>query len=307
VPRLNYHHLHYFWAIAHERSLTRAAQRLHVSQSALSIQLRQLEERLGQRLFEREHRRLKLTEAGRIALDYADTIFRTGEELASVLKGAGPAQRQLLRVGSAATLSRNFQLQLLKPLLGRAQVELVLHSGSLRELLVQLSAHTIDLVLSNTPVPRDSATRWHSLLLAQQPVSLVGRPPRDRKRFRFPDDLRTTPVVLPGLASSIRAAFDLQLERSGIRPIVLAEVDDMAMLRLIAREAPGVTLVPPVVVQDELKERVLVERCRISGIRESFYAISPSRRFPNPLLRELLDKPRRQRFARAAVVSTGGA
>lgn len=293
MPRLNYHHLHYFWAIAHERSLTRAAQRLNVSQSALSIQLKQLEDRLGQRLFEREHKRLKLTEAGRIALDYADTIFRTGEELASVLKGAGPAERQLLRVGSAATLSRNFQLQLLKPLLGRAQVELVLHSGSLRELLAQLSAHTIDLVLSNTPVPRDSTTRWHSQLLAEQPVSLVGRPPRDRKRFRFPDDLRTTPVVLPGLASSIRAAFDLQLDRAGIRPIVLAEVDDMAMLRLIAREAPGVTLVPPVVVQDELKERVLVERCKIPDIRESFYAISPSRRFPNALLRELLDKPRR--------------
>jgi LysR family transcriptional activator of nhaA len=293
MPRLNYHHLHYFWAIAHERSLTRAAQRLNVSQSALSIQLKQLEDRLGQRLFEREHKRLKLTEAGRIALDYADTIFRTGDELASVLQGAGPAERQLLRVGSAATLSRNFQLQLLKPLLGRAQVELVLHSGSLRELLAQLSAHTIDLVLSNTPVPRDSTTRWHSQLLAEQPVSLVGRPPRDRKRFRYPDDLRTTPVVLPGLASSIRAAFDLQLDRAGIRPIVLAEVDDMAMLRLIAREAPGVTLVPPVVVQDELKERVLVERCKIPDISESFYAISPSRRFPNALLRELLDKPRR--------------
>jgi LysR family transcriptional activator of nhaA len=96
------------------------------------------------------------------------------------------------------------------------------------------------------------------------------------------------PIALPGLQSNIRAAFDVLLDQAGVRPQIFAEVDDMAMLRLIARECPGVTLVPPVVVQDELAARVLVERCRITGIEESFYAITPSRRFPNPLVRELL-------------------
>jgi LysR family transcriptional activator of nhaA len=288
VATLNYHHLRYFWAIAHERNLTRAAQRLNVSQSALSIQLRQLEDRLGQKLFDREQRQLKLTEAGRIALDYADTIFRAGDELVSLLRHSGSRGRAVLRIGSVATLSRNFQLALLKPLLDRADVELVIHSGTLRELLAQLAAHTLDLVLSNVAVPRDAATGWHSHLIAQQPVSLVGRPTASRKRFRFPQDLAGARVVLPGAASSMRAAFDLLLDQAGVRPVVVAEVDDMAMLRLLARECDALTLVPPVVVRDELRARVLVERCRIPQIAESFFAISPRRRFPNPLLRELL-------------------
>ncbi len=288
MATLNFHHLRYFWAIAHERSLTRAAERLHVSQSALSVQLRQLEERLGHPLFERGNRRLTLTEAGRIALDYADTIFRTGDELVSTLKGTAASGRAALRVGAVATLSRNFQLEWLRPLLTRDDVEVVIRSGSLRELLAQLAAHTLDVVLSNSAVPRDAGSTWHSHRVGEQPVSLVGRPVRGGRRLRFPDDLRTVPVVLPSTQSSMRAAFDLLLDQAGIRPIVLAEVDDMAMLRLMARECPGVTLVPPVVVQDELQQKILVERARVPEIRESFYAITPSRRFPNPLLRELM-------------------
>jgi LysR family transcriptional activator of nhaA len=290
MARLNYHHLQYFWAIAHERSLTRAAARLHVSPSALSIQLRALEERLGHALFAREGRRLVLTEAGRLALEYADTIFGAGEEMLAVLKGARSETRRVLRVGSVATLSRNFQLAFLRPLLSRRDVEVVVHSGSLRELLAQLAAHTLDLVLSNDPVARDAATGWHSHLLAEQPVSLVGKPVDGKRRARFPDVLRDTPVLLPGPSSAIRAAFDRLVEAADIRPIVVAEVDDMAMLRLLARESRGLALVPPVVVRDELKSGALVERCRIPAIRESFYAISPSRRFPNPLVRELVTR-----------------
>jgi LysR family transcriptional activator of nhaA len=292
MAALNYHHLRYFRAIAQERSLTRAAERLNVSQSALSIQLRQLEERLGHPLFERTGRRLELTEAGRIALDYADTIFRTGEELVSTLQGRAAEGRQLLRVGSVATLSRNFQLELFRPWLDRDDVGLVVRSGSLPELLAQLEAHAVDVVLSNFPVPRDARTRLHSVLLEEQPVGLVGRPTRGA-RLRFPDDLRNVPVLLPSLQSSLRAPFDLMLEQAGVRPRILAEVDDMAMLRLLARESAAVALVPLVVVQGELGDGTLVERCRIPQIHESFYAITPSRRFPNPLLRELLGRRRK--------------
>jgi LysR family transcriptional activator of nhaA len=288
VAQLNYHHLLYFHAIARERSLTRAAQRLNVSQSALSIQLRKLEERLGHPLFERVNRRLELTEAGRIALDHAETIFRTGDELVSTLRGRAPAGRHVLRVGSVATLSRNFQLGFIRPLLHRADVEVIVRSATLAELLAQLEAHTIDVVLSNVAVPRDAAKPLHSRLLAEQPVSLVGRPVKGAPRFRFPDDLRTVPVILPTHQSSVREAFDRVLDEAGITPVVRAEVDDAAMLRLFARESDAVTLVPPVVVQEELREKVLVERCRVPGLGESFYAITPSRRFPNPLLREVL-------------------
>jgi len=289
VAFLNYHHLRYFRAIANEGSLTHAAERLRISQSALSIQLRQLEESLGHPLFVRANKKLTLTETGRVVLDYAESIFRTGEELMTTLSRHSPGHRKILSVGAVATLSRNFQLEFLRPLLDEPEIVLVLRSGSLRDLLAQLKYHTIDLVLSNLPVKRDAETGWHSHLLAEQPVSLVGRRVARQKPFRFPDDLRTTPIVLPSLDSNIRSAFDLELERAGIRPIIAAEVDDMAMLRLLARDTRTVTLVPPVVVQDELRQRILVEHHQFPQIRESFYAITPSRRFPNEILRKLME------------------
>lgn len=284
---LNYHHLRYFRAIATEGTLTGAAQRLRVSQSALSTQLQALEERLGHRLFHREGRGLKLTEAGRIALDYADIIFRAGEELQGTLQGR-PPNRSVLRVGAVATLSRNFQAATLRPFIGRQGVELVVRSGTLRELLAELAAQTLDLVLSNVPGPRDAEAAWRSALLDEQPVALVGRPTDAAGPLRFPQDLHGAPLLLPSRQSAVRAAFDLVLDQAGVRPIILAEVDDAAMLRLLAREAPGLTLVPPVVVRDELDSGELVERCRVPELREGFYAITVARRFPNPLLREIL-------------------
>ena len=289
---LNYHHLRYFRAIATEGTLTGAANRLGVSQSSLSVQLKQLEESLGQPLFMREKKSLVLTEAGRIALEYAETIFRSGEELVGVLQNRPGERRRLLRIGSVSTLSRNFQLACLQPFIGREDVELVLSSGSLRELLARLKTQTLDLVLSNLPVKRDSETAWHSHLLEQQPVSLVGKKRGNRRKFRFPEDLVDVPLLLPSLDSSIRVAFDLEMERLGIIPAIGAEVDDMAMLRLLAREGAGMALVPPVVVTGELKRGQLVEHHRFTDIRESFYAISPSRRFPNPLVADLLTAAR---------------
>lgn len=285
---LNYHHLRYFRAIAHEGSLTKAARNLKLSQSALSVQLRSLEESLGQALFNRKHKALELTEAGRIALEYADSIFRSGEELTDLLQNRASRSRSFLRVGAASNLSRNFQMSFLRPLVLREDVELIIHSGTLRELLVRLQSHTLDVVLSNTPVRRDAETGWHSHLLDEQSVSLVGRRTRGMKSFRFPEDLRGTPIVLPSLESSLRAAFDMLMDQVGIRPMIAAEIDDMAMLRLMARETNGVTLVPPVVVKEELENGTLVERHRFPQIKETFYAITPSRRFPNPILRDLM-------------------
>lgn len=292
MPFLNYHHLRYFRVIANEGTLTGAAGKLGVAQSSLSVQLRQLEESVGQPLFHRQKKSLALTEAGRIALDYAETIFRSGEELLSVLKSLPVDKRKVIRVGSVATLSRNFQLSCLRTFIGREDVELVLRSGSLQELLRQLKAHTLDVVLSNLPVRRDAETEWHSHLLEEQPVSLVGRKPKGGKSFSFPKDLSTRPLLLPTLDSNLRAAFDLVMEREGIRPIIAAEIDDMAMMRLLAREGAGIALVPPVVVAGELERRQLAELHRFTDIRESFYAITPSRRFPNPLVGELLTAAR---------------
>ena len=285
---LNFNHLHYFWSVAHEGSLTRAAERLNLSQSAVSVQIQKLERQIGHPLFDRLGKKLILTEAGQIALDYADTVFKAGDELISTLRGRPLASRQILRVGALTTLSRNFQLEFLRPLVGRADVELIVRSGTLRELVTQLETHAIDVVLANSAAPRDSRSLLRNYLLNEQPVSLVGRPPRRKPRFRFPEDLRKEPILLPSLDSDIRVAFDRILELAGIRPIILAEVDDMAMLRLLAREREGVTLVPPIVVRDELKTGTLIEHCRIPEVTEKFYAIEQKRRFPNQLLARIL-------------------
>jgi LysR family transcriptional activator of nhaA len=288
MRNLNFNHLHYFWAVAHEGSLTRAAERMSLSQSALSVQIQKLEHQLGHSLFERTGKRLILTEAGRIALDYADGVFKAGDELIGTLRGQPQANRQALRVGALPTLSRNFQLEFLRPLVGRQDVELIVRSGNIRDLLVQLDAHLIDVVLSNGAAPRDARSALRNHLLNEQPVSLVGHPRGRRRAFRFPDDLRTVPVLLPSLDSDVRIAFDRIMEQAGIRPAILAEVDDMAMLRLLARERDAVTLVPPIVVRDELEAGTLVELCRIPDVTERFYAIVQTRRFPNPLLTPLL-------------------
>jgi len=158
----------------------------------------------------------------------------------------------------------------------------------MRDLLAGLEAHALDVVLANSTAQRDATTRFRNHLLDQQPISLVGRPRPGKAAFRFPEDLRVEPILLPSLDSDTRAGFDNLLDLAGIRPIISAEVDDMAMLRLLARESDGVTLVPPIVVRDELQSGVLVEHCRIPQLTETFYAITLNRKFPNQLLGALL-------------------
>lgn len=290
MSRLNYHHLHYFWAVAKEGNLTRAAARLHVSQSALSAQIRQLEGQLGQALFTRTGRTLQLTEAGRLALGYAESIFASGQELVALLREGRREERQVLRIGAVATLSRNFQDNFVRPLLDRDDVELVLQSGSLGELLARLRVHTLDVILSNRRVHASTDDPWQCRRIARQPVSLVGRPRRRRKPFRFPDELADVPLLLPGRDNDIRAAFDLLCEQRGIRVRVRAEVDDMALLRLLARDSDSVALLPTVVVQDELRSGALVEYGVVPDLHEHFYAITVQRHFAPPLLKSLLKR-----------------
>ena len=286
MARLNYHHLYYFWTVAQEGNLTRAAALLHVSQSALSMQIKQLEESMGQALFIRQGRSLVLSEAGHIALSYANEIFRRGEELTALLRDERHQDRQLLRIGAISTLSRNFQEAFIGPLLDRPDVSLVLQSGRLDDLLSSLGSHQLDLVLANVAVRGNEEQAWRCRRIARQQVSVIGRP-RDRA-FRLPEDLRDMPVLLPGAHSDIRTAFELLCEQWHIQPRILAEVDDMAMLRLLARDADGVAVLPAVVVRDEIASGALVEYCPLPGVFEHFYAISVRRQFVSPLVRDLL-------------------
>ena len=285
---INLHHLRLFRAVARDGTLTGAARGRNISQSAVSTQIKALETSLGHDLFERQGRNLVLTEAGKIALDHAEEIFRAAEDLTATLKTTGD-KRSVLRIGALATLSRNFQMSFLAPLIGRDDVEVVLRSGSQESLLSGLQALSIDVVLTNLVPARDAASPYLVQRLAEQPVSLVGAPDRAPSS---PQDISTLltsqPLVLPTPETSLRAGFDALTERLRIVPRIAAEADDMAMLRLLARADAGLAVIPPIVVQDELASGKLVELCQLDEITEVFCAVTIQRKFPNPLLQEVL-------------------
>jgi LysR family transcriptional activator of nhaA len=283
---LNLHHLRLFRAVARDGTLTGAARALNISQSAVSTQIKALEMSLGHDLFERSGRNLVLTEAGRIALDHAEEIFRTAEDLSATLKMAG-GKRQALRIGALATLSRNFQIAFLDPIIGRDDVEIVLRSGSQENLLRGLEALSLDIVLTNLVPARDASSPYLVQRLAEQPVSLIGSPAH-RTGGGVEDLLRTHPLILPTPESAVRASFDALVERLGILPRIAAEADDMAMLRLLVRAHAGVAVIPPIVVQDELASGRLIELARLDEILEVFSAVTIKRKFPNPLIAEVL-------------------
>ncbi len=285
---LNYNHLRYFWIVAREGHLTRAAEKLNLSQSALSAQIKTLEARLGVDLFERRGRRLVLTPAGQLAMDHCDTIFSAGEALMRQIRDEDMG-RTALRVGALSTLSRNFQIGLLRPILAQPDIRVVIRSGTIAELLSALKAHRLDLVLVNQLPYRDSATVWTSRVLDEQPVSLIGTPHRLKGRRDLAELLCEEPVILPTAESGYRNGVDLLAESLPSPMTIAAEVDDMAMLRLLAREDIGLAILPPVVVRDELESGRLAEACQVPGVFEVFSAITPSRGSQHRALKRLLD------------------
>jgi LysR family transcriptional activator of nhaA len=285
---LNYKHLKYFWTVAHEGSLARASEVLHISAPALSVQIQKLEDQLGHDLFERKGRQLHLNEAGRVALDYADTIFTAGNDLVGMLKGLDARSKQIVKVGAMATLSRNLQMDFLAPLLQREDIDIVVRSDGLKVLLEELDTLQLDVVLVNTLPTISNDVPWLTHLIAEQQVSVVGCPTRMHPEMDARELLAAEPLILPSTATSIRNNFDAWLAREGITPRIVAEVDDMAMIRLLTRADHGVAIVPPIVVRGELRSGRLVELEHFDDLRESFYAITLKRRFENPLVQELL-------------------
>lgn len=286
MARLNYHHLYYFWRVASEGNLTKTAQQLHVSQSALSSQIRKLEASTGLVLFERSGRQLTLTANGQHLLRYAQDIFSRGEELEGWLRsGANPGATEL-RIGMIATLSRNFIDRLISPVLQDPSIQLRLEAGTLELLLRKLAKHQLDMLLTNGDVRGGDEQLWQSRLLDKQPISIVG-PPRITQAIRFPVDYVETRWVLPGRDSEVRSAFEAFCSAHNFEPNVVAEANDMPMLRLLARDSGALAVLPPVVVGDELARGTLVEYQRLPDVYEKFYAITVQRSQPSPALQRL--------------------
>jgi len=288
LHQFNFHHLFYFWRVAKLGHLTQAAEELHTSQSAVSAQIRQLEERIGTALFTRAGRRLTLTDTGQLVLAYADDIFGLGQEMLGRLQGQSAGTTRL-RVGSVATLSRNYQENWLRPMMADPAVTLTLESGLLEGLLERLMQHQLDVVLANESVPTNPERPLHCRFLGSQSIALVGPAARWAPHsLRVPDDLDGLELALPGPRHALRAQFDALCATVGVTPRLRAEVDDMAMLRLIARDSGWLTVLPEVVVQDELRAGVLVTVGHASALQERFYAITTPRRHRGGVLEQWL-------------------
>lgn len=283
MDSLNYHHLRYFREVAHEGNLTRAAERVNLSQSALSTQIKKLEDRLGHALFDRVGRQLVLTEVGRIALDHADRIFGTGAELLATLEGAH--REAPLRVGATSTLSRNFQLRFLRPILG--ETDIILKSGG-AELFERLRSLALDVVLTTEPPPgaRDAGLTAHRI--AAQEIRIHGHPSRLTHKT-LAKTLSAEPLIVP-TDNVIRTGFESLIARLGITPRIAADVDDMAMVRLLARENAGLAIAPPLVLADELRQGLVETAPFDLDIVETFYAVTIPRSFPHPVLADLLER-----------------
>jgi LysR family transcriptional activator of nhaA len=286
---LNYHHLRHFWMIARHRSVTRAAEKLKISQSTLSEQLAELEGWLGETLFDRRGRELHLTDAGRVALEHAETIFTTGHELITRFRQSGETRQRVLRIGAVGPLSKNLQFDFIQPILADTRTKVVVVAGALDELTRQLHEHKVDLVLSNIPLRADQEQSVFNHLLGEVPVFLVGGKKMKLSPGKFPKFLKEVPLFLPSRQSDVRADFDLILANAGIEPFVHAEVDDMALLRLLALSGEGLALVSKIVVERELQSSKIKFMQRVPGLVEKYYALTVRKRFANAWLAEVVE------------------
>lgn len=286
---LNYHHLYYFWTVARLGSVTAAAAELRVAQPTVSGQLRALERSLGERLFVRQGRGLALTETGRTTLRYAEEIFSIGRELQDTLHGRGAGRPQRFAVGITDALPRLLAYQLLTPAVAlHDRLQLVVRQDSTDRLLADLATHTVDLVLADTPVPAGSGVRAFAHPLGECGVLVCGSQPlADAHREGFPASLDGAPVLLPGAHSALRRSLDGWFEHRRLRPRVVMECDDSALLKSFGRAGTGLVMIPTVAEDEAVRQYGLCRVGAVDGVRERFYAISLERRLKHPAVRAI--------------------
>lgn len=293
---MNYHHLRYFWAVAREGSVTAAAAALHVSQPAVSAQIRKLETALGHELFDRSGRALSLTPEGKIVFEYADEIFHLGEELLDTVKGRMEGRPMRLVVGVASTIPNLVSFHLLEPAFALDDpVRIVVRENRTDRLLAQLATHEVDLVLADMPIPPDVSVRGYAHALGSSPVDILG-PPLLAHRLRegFPESLDGQGFLLPTEGYTLRRSLDDWFTDSGIRPRVAAEIEDTDLLNVFAEAGAGLFAAPSVIA-DDIRIRYAVEIVgRAPDVREDFYAITPERKIEHPAIAAITEGAREE-------------
>jgi len=280
----NYHHLLYFWTVVREGGVGRAAEKLRLSQPTVSAQVRALEERLGEKLFTRVGRRLVPTDVGQVVYRYADEIFSLGRELVDTVQGRATGRPMRLVVGVADVLSKQIAYRLLAPALDLpTPVRMICREARAESLLAALAVHEVDLVLADTPVPPTVHVKAYSHLLGESDVTCFAAPALARRlRRRFPQSLSGAPMLLPGEGTVVRRQLEDWFQATGIRPTIVGEFDDSALMKAFGEQGAGV-FVGPTVIGEEIRRQYRVQAIGgIDAIRERFYAISHERRFKHP-------------------------
>ncbi len=284
MPTLNYKHLLYFWTVAREGSIAAACKQLHVTQPAISAQLRKLERQLGEPLFAKSGRGLVLTEAGRTALQYAEEIFSLGRELTETLRGRPTGKPIRLTVGVTDAFPKLVAYRLLAPALRLEQpVHLVLHDDRPERLFAELSIAELDLVLADAPLPPTAPIRAYNHLLGECGVTFFGTPALAEKYAPgFPASLDGAPFLLPTEGTTLRRSLTQWFEQVDVHPRVVAEVGDSALLKTFGQAGMAI-FAAPTAVESEIRRQYRVDALgQVEEIRERFYAISVERRLKHP-------------------------
>lgn len=295
---LNYHHLLYFYTVAKEGSVARAAQTLRLAQPTLSGQIRKLEHVLDEKLFERRGRNLVLTEMGRIAYRYAEEIFSLGGELMETMRGRPTNRPPRLHVGIADAIPKLVAHRLLAASrLAETGVQLVLREGKTADLLAALGAQAFDLVITDTPFSSQARVRAFNHLLGESGVTIFGAPALAAKhRTRFPRSLDGAPMLLPTENSALRRPLEQWLEENAVRPRVVAEIEDSALLKVFGQHGVGFFAAPTIVAKDVIKQHGVRAIGVAAGVTERFYAITVERRITHPGTAAIAAAAREQLF-----------
>jgi LysR family transcriptional activator of nhaA len=284
VEWLNYHHLLYFWTVVREGSVSRAAEKLRLAQPTISAQIRQLEDSLGERLFQRQGRTLVPTDVGRLVYRYADEIFGIGRELMETLRGR-PAGRPLqLTVGVANAVPKLVVYRLLRPAVeGPDAVHLVCREDSTDRLLADLATHALDVVITDRPAPEHVRVRAFNHLLGESDTSFFAPPAlASRLRRKFPASLKDAPALLPTPNTALRRGLDEWCAKHDLQLRVIGEFEDSALMKVFGQAAPAIFPAPSAIEQDICRFYGVRVVGRTSGVKERYYAISVERRLKHP-------------------------
>lgn len=285
---LNYHHLFYFRTIAKAGGIAKAAEKLRLGQPTLSTQLKQLEDALGRSLFERKNRSLVLTEAGKIALDYAENIFRTGDELLQVLEDGVVSGRTDVKIGALDSVPKRLLSNLVRAALKEKNVTVSLLEGRGDELFRELFSHQLDLIVSNYPPSSLEFGRIYSRSLAKVPVAVFASAEFIGLKKKFPESLNGQPFILPTAHSKLRHDLDHYFKINGLRIIPIVETQDTSLQKLLGIDGLGLIPLPEFTAKDLVGEKKLVKLGTLQDVKEEFWLISAARKIENPVAARLM-------------------